>query len=73
MNSESADKPSCRRIEMIGSIWQNPGEKTQNAEMADHPGIFKTASFQERLRFSSSFLLGMACVDAVGEKGVSVR
>lgn len=43
---------------MIGSIWQNLGEKTQSAEMADDSGIFKTASFQEHLDFSFKFSIG---------------
>lgn len=43
---------------MIGSIWQNLGEKTQSAEMADDSGIFKSASFQERLDFPFKFPIG---------------
>lgn len=43
---------------MIGPIWQNLGEKTQSAEMADDSGIFKTASFQERLDFSFKSSIG---------------
>lgn len=54
-NSEFADKPSFRRTKMIGSIWQNLGENAQTAETADDSGIFKTASFQKRLRFSFNF------------------
>lgn len=67
-NSEFADKLSFRRTKMIGSIWQNLGENAQSAEMADDSGIFKTASFQEHLHFSLTFLLEIACIYAVGRK-----
>lgn len=55
---------------MIGSIWQNLGEKTQSAEMADDSGIFKTASFQERLDFSFKFSIGNGMqIDRAEETG----
>lgn len=55
---------------MIGSIWQNLGEKTQSAEMADDSGIFKTALFWERLDFSFKFSIGNGMqIDRVEETG----
>lgn len=70
-HSEFADKPSCRRTKMIGSIWQNLGGNAQSAETADDSGIFKTASFQEHLNFSSSFLLETAHRYAVRGRKIS--